>query len=104
MKHFNKLLSAAFLAVSLVSVGGCQSMGSQQTTGEYLDDSVITTKVKAAILEDPMTKVLDIKVTTYNGDVQLSGFATSQAEADRAVQLARGVKGVKSVTNNMQIK
>jgi hyperosmotically inducible protein len=104
MKHCNKLLSAAFLAVSLVSVGGCQTMGSQQTTGEYLDDSVITTKVKAAILEDPMTKVLDIKVTTYNGDVQLSGFVSSKAEADRAVQIARGVKGVKSVTNNMQMK
>lgn len=104
MKHFNKILSAGFLAVSLVSVGGCESMGSQQTTGEYLDDSVITTKVKEAILQDPMTKVLDINVTTYNGDVQLSGFVSSEAEAGRAVQLAHGVKGVKSVTNNMQMK
>ena len=104
MKHFNKILSAAFFAVSLVSVGGCESMGRPQTTGEYLDDSIITTKVKEAILEDPITKVLDINVTTYNGDVQLSGFVSSEAEAGRAVQLAHGVKGVKSVTNNMQMK
>ena len=104
MKRFNRILSAALLAVSLVSAGGCASTGSQQSTGEYFDDSVITTKVKAAILEDPLTKVLDIKVTTYNGEVQLSGFVGSQAEADRAVELARGVEGVKSVKNNMQMK
>ncbi len=104
MKRFNKIVSAAFLAISLVSVGGCASTGGQQSTGEYFDDSVITTKVKAAILEDPLTKVLDISVTTYNGEVQLSGFVGSRAEADRAVELARGVKGVKSVKNNMQIK
>lgn len=104
MKRFNKILSAAFLAISLVSVGGCASTGSQQSTGEYFDDSVITTKVKAAILEDPLTKVLDINVSTYNGEVQLSGFVGSQAEADRAVELARGVEGVKSVKNNVQIK
>lgn len=104
MKQFSTYLSAVFLAVSLVSVAGCASTPTQQSTGEYIDDSVITSKVKAAILEDPMTKVLEIKVTTFKGEVQLSGFVSSQAEANRAVELARGVEGVKSVQNNMQIK
>ena len=104
MTQFNKTLSAAFLAVSLVSVAGCASTPTQQGTGEYFDDSVVTAKIKAAILEDPVTKILDIKVTTFRGAVQLSGFVSSQAEADRAVELARGVAGVKSVKNEMQIK
>ena len=104
MKQLSTYLSAAFLAVSLVSVAGCASTATKQSTGEYIDDSVITTKVKTAILEDPMTKVLEIKVTTVKGEVQLSGFVGSQAEANRAVELARGVKGVTSVKNDMQIK
>lgn len=104
MKQPGIYLSAAFLAVSLASVAGCASTPTQQSTGEYIDDSVITTKVKTAILEDPVTKVLEIKVTTFKGEVQLSGFVSSTAEADRAVELARGVKGVTSVKNDMQIK
>jgi len=60
--------------------------------------------VKAAILEDPLTKVLEIKVKTFKGEVQLSGFVSSQAAANRAVELARGVSGVTSVKNDMQIK
>lgn len=104
MIQLNKYLSAVFLAVSLVSVAGCASTAHQQGTGEYIDDTVITTKVKTAILEDPMTKVLEIKVKTFKGEVQLSGFVSSQAEADRAVELARRVDGVKSVKNDMVVK
>lgn len=104
MKQFNKYLSAALLAVSLVSVVGCASTAKQQGAGEYIDDSVITTKVKAAILDDPMTKVLEIKVETFKGEVQLSGFVSSRAAANRAIELARGVKGVTSVKDDMQIK
>jgi hyperosmotically inducible protein len=104
MKQFNKYLSAAFLAVSLISVVGCASTAKHQGTGEYIDDSVITTKVKAAILDDPMTKVLEIKVETFKGEVQLSGFVSSRAAANRAIELARGVKGVTSVKDDMQIK
>jgi hyperosmotically inducible protein len=104
MKQFNKYLSAAFLAVSLISVVGCASTAKQQGTGEYIDDSVITTKVEAAILDDPMTKVLEIKVETFKGEVQLSGFVSSRAAANRAIELARGVKGVTSVKDDMQIK
>jgi osmotically-inducible protein OsmY len=104
MNKFNKTLSAALLAVSLVSVVGCASTTHQQGTGEYIDDSVITTKVKAAIFDDPITKVLEIKVKTFKGEVQLSGFVSSQDAANRAIALARGVTGVTSVKNDMQIK
>ena len=83
---------------------GCASTSTQQGTGEYIDDTVITTKVKAAILEDPLTKVLEIKVKTFKGEVQLSGFVGSQAEANRAIELARAVEGVKSVRNDMVVK
>ena len=104
MKQLNSILTAAFLAASLGTVVGCASTATQQGTGEYVDDSVITTKVKAAIFDDPVTKVLEIKVKTFKGEVQLSGFVSSREAANRAIQLARGVKGVTSVKDDMQIK
>lgn len=104
MKQLNKYLSAVFLAMTLGTVVGCASTRTQQGAGEYVDDSVITAKVKAAILEDPITKVLEIKVKTFKGEVQLSGFVSSRESANRAIELARGVKGVTSVKDDMQIK
>src|SRR5574340_399437 len=104
MNQLNKTLSAGFLAVSLGSAVGCAPTPKQQGTGEYIDDTVITTKVKAAIAEDPLTKFLEIKVKTFKGAVQLGGFVSSRAEADRAGQLARGVGGVTSVKDDMEIK
>jgi osmotically-inducible protein OsmY len=104
MKQIGKYLSAVFLAVTLASVAGCASSPRHEGTGQYLDDSVITTKVKAAIFDDPTTKVMEINVETFKGVVQLSGFVSSQAAADRAVELARGVSGVKGVTNDMRLK
>lgn len=104
MKQLNSILTAAFLAASLGTVVGCASTATQQGTGEYVDDSVITTKVKAAIFDDPVTKVLEIKVKTFKGEVQLSGFVSSREAANRAIELARGVKGVTSVKDDMQIK
>ena len=103
-QHFNKYLSAAILAVTLVSVVGCASTSKQEGTGEYIDDSVITAKVKAALIEDPVTKAYQINVETYKGVVQLSGFVNSHDEASKAVQLARAVKGVTSVKNDIRIK
>lgn len=103
-QQFSKYLSAAILAVTLVSVVGCASTSQKEGTGEYIDDAVITTKVKAALIEDPMTKAYQINVETYKGVVQLSGFVNSYDEANRAVQLARGVKGVTSVKNDMRLK
>jgi hyperosmotically inducible protein len=104
MNKFSKVLSAAFLAVALVSVVACAPTAKKEGTGQYIDDTVITTKVKAALIEDPMTKATEINVETFKGVVQLSGFVSSQAASNRAVELARGVAGVKSVKNDMRIK
>ena len=104
MNQLSKLFSAAFLAVTLVSVVGCASTSKQEGTGEYVDDSVITTKVKAAIFNEPTLKSAEINVETFKGAVQLSGFVNSQADINKAVEVARGVKGVTSVKNDMRLK
>ncbi|HEY0721195.1 MAG TPA: BON domain-containing protein [Gammaproteobacteria bacterium] len=105
MKQHTNYLFAVLLAVFLaVSFAGCASTETHRSTGQYIDDTAITAKVKAAILNDPLTKVLEIKVETYKGEVQLSGFVSSQEEADKAVELTRGVKGVTSIKNDMLIK
>ena len=104
MKKFNTYLSAAFLAIALVSVVGCASTSTQEGTGEYVDDSVITTKVKAAIFNEPTLKSSEINVETFKGVVQLSGFVSSQADINKAVEVARSVKGVTSVKNDMRVK
>ncbi|MBS1156926.1 MAG: transport-associated protein [Proteobacteria bacterium] len=100
----NKYVSAACLAVALVSVVGCSSTPKQEGTGEYIDDSVITTKVKAAIFNEPTLKVLQINVETFKGVVQLSGFVDSQAAANKAVEVTRTVKGVMSVKNSLVVR
>ena len=104
MKQLIKYLSALFLAVTLVSVVGCASTAKQEGTGEYVDDSVITTKVKAAILDEPTLKVFEINVETFKGVVQLSGFVSSQAAVNKAADVARRVGGVKSVRNDIRLK
>ena len=104
MKRFGKYFSALFLALTLVFVVGCASTSTQEGTGEYVDDSVITTKVKAAIFNEPSLKVAEINIETFKGVVQLSGFVSSNDAANKAVALARGVSGVKSVKNDMRIK
>ena len=104
MKQLGKLLSAVFLAVTLVSFMGCASSSKQESTGQYMDDSVITTKVKTAIFNEPDLKSLEINVETFKGVVQLSGFVSSQAAINKAVQVTRTVGGVKSVKNDMRIK
>jgi len=102
MKQISKYLSAVFLAATLASVMGCSTP--QRETAQYLEDSDVTTKVKAAIYNDPQAKDNEINVATFKGVVQLSGFVSSQAAVDRAVELARGVSGVKGVTNDMRLK
>jgi hyperosmotically inducible protein len=104
MKQLLKFLSAFFLAITLVSVVGCASTAKQEGTGEYVDDTVITTKVKAAILDEPTLKSAEINVETFKGVVQLSGFVSSHAAEEKAVAVARGVGGVKSVKNDMRLK
>ena len=104
MKQLGRLLSAVFLAVTLVSFVGCASTSKQESTGQYMDDSVITTKVKTAIFNEPDLKSLEINVETFKGVVQVSGFVSSQAAINKAVQVTRAVSGVKSVKNDMRIK
>ena len=104
MKQLSKYLSAFFLAVALVSVVGCASTSQKEGTGEYIDDSVITTKVKAAIFNEPSLKSAEINVETFKGVVQLSGFVSSQTAVSKAVEVARSVKGVTSVKNDMRVK
>ena len=101
---FRTFLSALVLGFAILSVAGCASTDTTQAPGEYMDDSVITGKVKAAIFNEPDLKVLQISVETFRGDVQLSGFVDSQDAADQAVRVTETVAGVKSVRNDLQIR
>src|SRR5574340_437448 len=99
-----KYISTIILAVMLATVLGCASTSKQESTGEYLDDSVITTKVKAAIFNEPSLKSAEINVETFKGQVQLSGFVSTEADIKKAAEVARSVKGVTSVKNDMRVK
>ena len=103
MKPFG-LFASIILPVLLAFQVGCASTSTHEGTGEYVDDTVITTKVKAAILEEPGLKSAEINVETFKGTVQLSGFVSSQSSIQKAVEVARGVKGVKAVKNDMHVK
>jgi hypothetical protein len=92
------------VAFMILALTACAPTAKREGTGEFIDDAVITSKVKAAFAADPQVKATEVKVTTFKGVVQLSGFVDSRASAERAVQLAREVKGVKDVVNNMVIK
>lgn len=100
VKPLSALVASLFLITSL----GCASSRTQEGTGQYVDDSVITTKVKTAILGEPGLKVAEINVETFKGVVQLSGFVNSREDIDAAVRVARSVNGVTSVKNSMQLK
>src|SRR5437868_1967692 len=91
-------------AVALTAFAGCASTAKQESTGQYIDDTAITTSVKAAIFNEPGLKSAEINVETFKGRVQLSGFVSSRASSDRAVQVAQAVNGVTSVANDMRIK
>jgi hyperosmotically inducible protein len=93
-----------FFAIVLAALMGCASTATQEGTGEYVDDAVITTKVKAEIFNEPSLKSAEINVETFKGMVQLSGFVNSQDDINRAVRVARSVKGVVSVRNDMRLK
>ncbi|MGZ8175398.1 MULTISPECIES: BON domain-containing protein [Methylobacter] len=104
MKYLIRVFSAFFLALTLLTAAGCASTEKHEGTGEYVDDSVITTKVKAAILNEPGLSSAEINVETFKGVVQLSGFVTSRADINKAIEIARSVKGVNSVKNDMRLK
>lgn len=91
---------AAILSLCL----GCAATSSRESTGQYIDDSAITTKVKTALLQEPNLKSMQISVETFKGVVQLSGFVNSGAMAAKAVELARQVQGVRDVHNDMRVR
>ena len=99
-----KTLGTMFATLLLIASLGCASSRTQEGTGEYIDDSIITSKVKAAILGEPGLKVAEINVETFKGVVQLSGFVSSREDIDAALKVARSVNGVTSVKNSMQLK
>lgn len=104
MKQFIKLTVAFFLTLTLMTAAGCASTQKHEGTGEYVDDSVITAKIKALLLDEPNLRSGDINVETFKGTVQLSGFVDSKADSKKAVEIARSVKGVHSVKNDIRLK
>jgi osmotically-inducible protein OsmY len=103
MSYTKRFTTACLVALLTVAVG-CAATSKQEGTGEYIDDTVITGKVKAAVLNEPTLKSAEINVETFKGVVQLSGFVRSQADINKAVEVARTVNGVKSVKNDMRVK
>jgi len=92
------------LVAMALTLGACTSGPESESTGQYIDSSVITAKVKAKILEDDQLKVLQISVETFKGVVLLSGFVDSDAMKARATQVAASVEGVRQVKNNLEVK
>jgi osmotically-inducible protein OsmY len=101
VKYVRRFLLGLFFVTLLA---GCASTPQQESTGQYIDDSAITTKVKAVIFNDPMLKVLQINVESFKGVVQLSGFVNTPQASAKAVEVARSVEGVKSVKNSLIVK
>ena len=103
MTGLNRIL-AVLAALAMAVTLGCASTSRSEGTGEYVDDTVITAKVKTAILGESTLKSSEINVETFKGVVQLSGFVNSQSDVNRAVVVAKNVNGVKSVKNDMRVK
>jgi len=98
------LLPLLLLAGTAASFTACSSTATHQSTGEYIDDTAITAKVKSAFVSDDTVKALDVQVETFRGVVQLSGFVDSAVQKTRAEEIARSTNGVRDVTNNIQLK
>lgn len=100
----HRLMSFLACFILATSFTGCASTAKQESTGQYLDNSVITSKVKAAIFNDPTLNSLQITVESFKGEVQLSGFVDSAASVQKAGEVARSVAGVVSVKNDLIVK
>jgi osmotically-inducible protein OsmY len=100
-----RIVARCLVCIALiVALAACAGTRTKESAGEYVDDSVITSKVKAALVADPVTKAREISVETFKGVVQLSGFVSTAAEKDKASEIARSVKGVSKVKNNIIVK
>jgi osmotically-inducible protein OsmY len=104
MKKRNRFVGYFVLLMLIASFAACASTPTRESTGEYIDDSVITTKVKSLLAADDFLKSFQISVETYKGTVQLSGFVGSEKALDTAGEIARSVKGVTSVKNDLIVK
>jgi hypothetical protein len=104
MKKRNMFIRCFFLIMLIASLAACASTSKQEGTGDYIDDSVITTKIKSQLAADDFLKSFQISVESRKGIAQLSGFVDSQKAVDKAGQIARGVEGVKSVRNDLIVK
>ena len=104
MKTKRRVVGYWVLIMFVAALVACASTSKKESTGEYVDDSVITTKVKSLLAEDDFLKSFQIGVETYKGIVQLSGFVNPRQAVDKASQIASSVKGVKSVKNDLIVK
>ena len=104
MKWFKAMAASCAALLIAISLSGCAGSSTKESTGGYIDDTVVTTKVKTALFSDKQIKSSEINVQTFKGRVQLSGFVSSAADAKRAVEVTRQVQGVRVVENDMQIK
>ena len=104
MKTKRTLIGSLVFFTLLFTLMGCASTSQKSSTGEYVDDTVITTKVKSLLAKEDFLKSFQISVETYKGTVQLSGFVNTQDARDKAGQIARSVKGVQSVQNDLIVK
>ena len=100
----HRFAAAAVIVLFLTALAAHADDPAKRSTGEYIDDQAVTAKVKSALLNDPVVKGLQVKVETYNGVVQLSGFVDDPAQIPRAIEIAKGVQGVKSVKNDLNLR
>ncbi len=101
-RHTSALMVAAMMGTAVIA--GCSSTPGQQSTGQAIDDGVVTAKIKAKLIEDPVTKAHQINVETFKGTVQLSGFVETTQARTRALELAKQVDGVKQVKDALEIR
>ena len=104
MRRRNEIIGCLIVAMFISICSGCATKPVLESTGEFIDDSVITTKIKSLIAADNLLKAFQISVETFKGTVQLSGFVNSQKDVERAEEIAKGVKGVVSIRNNLMVK
>ena len=104
MKNIRFIFCYSVILLLIVTLAGCAATSTRGSTGDYVDDTVITTKVKALLAEDDFLKSFKISVETYKGTVQLSGFVNTQQAVNRAVELTRSVQGVSAVKNDLIVK
>ena len=103
MQRVKLAIVAVLSSLALAQLPGCAGTAAERSTGAIVDDAAITAKVKTALIQEPAVSAMDINVNTYRGVVQLSGFVETEAQANRAVETASNVAGVRSVDNDMRV-